>query len=191
MINKIKLKSEFTVPQKFFADKIMEIFDNRSIDSYRARMHNPYTILEELVLVFKDLKDKKIKDFEKTVIPLINEVKALVTIDCLLNFDKINYDYLSQILNSAKSDNFIELLYSLQVLIDNNKDYISRLFESLETELQKSETNNSPLNELEKIEKTINFIATGLVSKGFSKDYLYRLSKKTKKPNKTKKSTNK
>ena len=177
MISKIKLKSELSIPEKFFVDKILEIFHTNTIDSYRARMHNSLTILQELVLVLKDVRENKIKDFDKTVVPVIEEAKTLIKKDSFLSFGKIGYSYLIQLLDNTKKDIFIDLLYTCQVIVDDNKNYLENVYKATEKEIKSLESIRN-FHEFSRLDKMINSMATGLVAKGYSKDYLYKLAKK-------------
>jgi hypothetical protein len=73
-----------TICQKFFIEKSIELLYYGSIDSYRVRLNNPKTVLEELRYCLKEYEIGRIKHFhtikskEKDKKALINETLKLL-----------------------------------------------------------------------------------------------------------------
>src|SRR5690606_31000320 len=88
--------------QKFFIERAMELLDRNTIDSYRARVMNPFTILEELLIVSRGLLDNRIQDF-RTVESVIQETISLLEEDShdnILTYSTFDKDFYCEILSS-------------------------------------------------------------------------------------------
>ncbi|MBK7290099.1 MAG: hypothetical protein IPI78_07630 [Chitinophagaceae bacterium] len=74
-----------TVCQRFFIEKSIELLYSGSIDSYRVRLNNPKSILEELKYCLEEFQAGRIKHFH-TIKAKDKEKKALIE-ECLLTLN--------------------------------------------------------------------------------------------------------
>lgn len=117
----LRKKENFTLPEFFLTRKILELSNYGSLDSYRAKLNNPKSIIKELCEVLIDWDTNKIKSFE-TVKALIKEACLLLNDEDELVFKDLTKYYFLNLLNSTTKDNYIPLLYSsrnLQLINDN------------------------------------------------------------------------
>ena len=105
-----------TVCQKFFIEKSIELLYMGSIDSYRIKLNNPLTILEELKYCLSEFDKGRIKHFHtikgtaKTGKVLIDEVHTLLAVaPSYIKYDSISLEYLTVLLKEVKEDNYILL----------------------------------------------------------------------------------
>ncbi len=102
-----------TICQKFFIEKSIELLHYGSIDSYRVRLNNPKTILEELRYCLQEYEKRRIKHFhtikakEKTKKTLVDETILLISREPnYLEFKSISKEYLlKQLLKDIDENN--------------------------------------------------------------------------------------
>lgn len=100
-----------TVCEKFFIEKSIELLYRGSIDSYRIKLHNPITILNELKYCLKGFDKNRIKHFaaikgdRKFGKSLTDEVITLLELEpSYLSFNGISKDYLKTVSRQHKVD---------------------------------------------------------------------------------------
>lgn len=171
-------KADLTTSELFIAQKLLELLHPRTLDSYRVKMHNPYTILVELRKVLADFKARRVWSYEKSVKPIIEELLGFLRQDEELLFFSVSKRVLIEQLESAtKKDpkNIKTVVFSVNACIqDNLKDYLKNLFDAI---LKEAEVLNGKeeveAHGFEKCSRLINYMASGLVNMGYSKMYLY------------------
>lgn len=163
-----------TVPEKFFLEKTVELLDPQTIDSYRLRMHNPLTILIELTNVIIDLNHNKLKN-KSYATELIKEAESLLKTENELIFKSISKEFYMKLLsckNGGKPD-LTQILYATKLIIKDNGDYITLIFNKINDELSKlnliAELSVSDFKILNGI---VGYFYIELIKKGFSKAYL-------------------
>lgn len=173
------LNTNLTTCQRFFIEKSIELLYIGSIDSYRVRLNNPKTILEELKYCLEEFEVGRIKHFptikakDKDSKALVDE--ALILLDyepSYLKYTLISKSYIKQLLSTLNEHNYKRVIFSIEIILSENQDYLETVLNGLE---QLINANVSELSELEKIDKTLNILFTELISKGFSKGFLYKL----------------
>ncbi len=168
-----------TTSQRFFIEKSLELMYAGSIDSYRVRLNNPKSILEELKYCLKEYQIGRIKHFQ-TIKAEKNDKKAIVdeAIDLLeykpnfLQFGAITQKYLTTLLRNLNEHNYKKVISSIEILLRENQNYLSNTIDGLETLIA---ANANTLNELHKIDKALNILFSELISKGYAKGFLYKL----------------
>ena len=55
---------QYTDLQSFFVERFIELLHKNTLDSYRVRTHNAYTLLKELQELLIDWGNNQIKQFE-------------------------------------------------------------------------------------------------------------------------------
>lgn len=175
----IHKNSKLTTCQRFFIEKSIELLYNGSIDSYRVRLNNPKTILEELKYCLVEFENGRIKHFQ-TIKSKRKEEKALID-DALylleynpnyLNFNSISKKYLIQLFNSADETNFKKIISSIDILLKENVEYLSNVVQGVEDLVTQNEIS---LDKLESLDISLKILYSELISKGFSKHFLYKL----------------
>lgn len=173
MISNFKPNKKYSVAEKFMAEKLLELFFYKTMDTYRAKLNNPYWILIELYQVLIDWDRKKIKNFERTICPVILETIKFIENDETLNFLPVNKKYFTELLGKADNKNYQQLAYATKLLIEKNKDYANKLFITIDEEIGDLNKKIIMPQDLEKLNNHLDFLATELINQGYSKGYLY------------------
>lgn len=171
-------KNDLKVCEKFFIEKSIELLYYGTIDSYRVKLNNSKTILEELKYCIDEFDIGRIRHFntikgkEKDKKALVDEVIKFVNEDeNYLDFISVSKDYLLTILKELNEHNYKKVSATLDILLKENEDYLSRIIEALKILI---ETDLTDFDHLSKIDKVLNLLFSELVSKGFSKGFLYK-----------------
>jgi hypothetical protein len=173
------LNTTLTTCQRFFIEKSIELLYIGSIDSYRVRLNNPKTILEELKYCLEEFEIGRIKHFQtikakdKDSKALVDEAIMLLDYEpSYLAYNTISKSYIKQLLTTINEHNYKKVISSIEILLNENQDYLNTALTGLE---QLIDNNVSDFSELEKIDKTLNILFSELISKGFSKGFLYKI----------------
>lgn len=165
----------YTIPEKYFTDKLLELFFNRTLDSHRAKLNNPRWALIELHQVLLDWDHGKIKAFDKTIKPVILETLRFVENVNLLNFGAINIKFFKELLGNASDKNYHQLLFAAKMLIDLNFAYTIVLFENIEKEIKSLNSIECKPESLVVLSKFLDHLSTELINQGYAKGYLYSI----------------
>lgn len=172
--------SGLTVTQRFFIEKIVEMLYMGTIDSYRVRLNNPLTVMEELLYCLQEYKNGRIKHFhtikakEAKKHALIDEcIQSLALDPNYLNFRSISQKYLNTIFKNIDEHNYLKVISCLNVLKKENENYLSDIIAGLK---QLIATNDNSMAILEKIDITLNILLSQLIAIGYSKGYLYKIA---------------
>lgn len=168
-----------TVCQRLFIEKSLELLYLGSIDSYRVRLHNPKTVLEEIKYCLEEFQQGRIKHFhtikgkEKDKKALIDEAITLLNYDPnYLEFSSFTQKYLEQLLNNATEHNFKKVVSSIEILLGENGAYLTKVIDGVGALIA---ANSTTLSDLEKLDISLNILFSELISKGYSKGFLYKL----------------
>lgn len=128
--------------EKFFIEKAIELLYRGSIDSYRVRVMNPYTILKELLAVAYGLHNGKVKNFI-TLESVINETIELIKVDKkhgILKYTLFDSEYYLEMLYKVNKATFEEYFDQLKnctkILINDNKEYLNELIQEINISLK-------------------------------------------------------
>lgn len=168
-----------TTAQKFFIEKVIELLDPTTIDSYRLRLHNPLSILCELFQVINEINKGRLKsnDYATT---LIYEAQALLTSEKELKFNSLSKKYFNELikLNNGKKLHFDQIYYSTGLIINDNSDYINVLFNKIESEINEiNKDPNADVVSYKALNGIIGFFFIELIRRGYSKPYLFNFFK--------------
>src|SRR5690554_3974707 len=136
-------EQSFNVVQAYFIERSIELLYMGSIDSYRVKMHNPLSILIELKKCLEDFQIGKIKHFKTIKTPgdkysLVDELIDLINSKPnFLKFKSISELYLIKLCKTLSENNFKKLIITLDILIQDNLDYIESIFNDLEIYMKK------------------------------------------------------
>ena len=172
----IKLIKSYTPAEKFLAEKVIELVFYKTIDSHRARLNNPKWILQEIKYVLQDWHANKIKNFEKTIRPVIFEALQLLKDDRVLVFAKIDKSYFYSLLGECSEKNYLHLYHAVNLILESNKSYLQRLFDIIEVEIvriNKIGAQAFNVSELKILNTLADHLGTELINYGYSKGFLY------------------
>ncbi len=177
----------YNISQRFFVQKVLDLFYENALDSYRVRYNNSNTCLREVYKLIKDWKNNKIKRFE-TVSSAIKELVGLLNKDKILKFGVVKKEDFITHLNSLanhkdgeiNNELINELEYTLHYVISSNRDFIINIFGRIETLLPVSDKRlNVCIPNFVSLSQEIEAFATELINIGYSKVFLYRLTSRT------------
>lgn len=174
--NKDILKyGDFNPNQIFFIQRWTELLNIHTHSKYAVRFLNTHQALKELDFVCKEMIKGNIKRNDHHLYIVFEEVKKV------LNEDKIfkeNANSYSRILENSlqkapKAENvskIYSIIYQVEYVIRHiEKHYLSWIITELKQSLSSDEV------QYEKIDKTMQFLASELLGRGWSDDALYSL----------------
>lgn len=175
----------------YFTERLIELYDWDSIDSYRVRSHNAFTLICELRDVIDNWLKGNLKDFER-VKPCVCETYAEVKEDDVLDYgfyskelllddlDKFNKVDKGDKEKSKNTESCQQMRYLLDMLIYTNKDtYLETLYEkiwkmiSCDKEFENDKEKTIAIINLEKLTMAL---ASELIYEGYSQRHLYKKS---------------
>ena len=167
---KIKIIKPLLVGELFFVQKTLELLYKETIDTFRLRLHNPKSLLEEIIQVIKLIEKKSLK--EEYGIILFREALLLFKKEKEIEFNSIQKNYL---LKSLADNNFKSIFYSASILISENKNYAGRLFGIIKDEIQRlNQLPDFDSAQYSELNRLISYFLIELKGLGFSKEYLHR-----------------
>jgi hypothetical protein len=178
----------YNISQRFFVHKILDLFYENVLDSYRVRVNNSHTSLIEVYKVLIDWSNNKIKNFD-TVESAIKELIKLITKDNSFRFDLISKADFIEKLQAVNKDTKLSAIQNLEYCIHHilsvNNNYVETLFGIIESKLTQADTSlKKCIPNLIELSEYIESLASELINIGYSKIFLYQLISKTFKYNK-------
>ncbi|WP_420459095.1 hypothetical protein [Neolewinella sp.] len=170
----LKLKYDVTELQQLFVEKTLEVLHKDTIDTYRLRLHNPTSLLRELVKVCLDLKLERLRNHDYAT-TLIREMARILQTDHNLNFDRIELGYFNKLLTEAKGKkvNYSKVIHSANLLLSDNMDYFNKLHEKLRLALiAENRQTDLSLQEAKDFNLTVQYYYIELTELGYSRFYL-------------------
>ena len=168
-MQKVILNYPINVKQHFFIQKGIELLFRNTIDSYRLRLNNPKTLLKELIDVCKGVSDGILtsNDYSNKV---SKELLNFLNVEGHgLTFDTINKTHFIKTI-SNKKPNHLLIIQSCKLLLRDNENYLSNLFQDL---LLINTSNEVSEDDFNKISLILNNLFVELINIGYSKNYLY------------------
>jgi hypothetical protein len=171
-----------------FIDKGLELLFRNSIDSYRLRLHNPKTLIEELISVCRSSIAGLLtnNDYANSIAKELTHI--LEEENHGLKFAKVSKKHFKDNLAQISGKNYALIIQSSKLILKDNFNYLISLFDELVTLTSSFSTlvnDGSPesIKNTNDIEKNIvvlaNHLFVELVNKGFNKQYLYNFFQKT------------
>ncbi|MCD0474040.1 hypothetical protein LPB87_06490 [Flavobacterium sp. EDS] len=172
--------------EKLFIEKSIESLYQNSIDSYRLRLHNPKTLIEELITVTQSSINGILTNNDYVNYTSKELKKILSENNDELKFVKINKKHYTGILEKADRKNYKLIIQSSKLILRDNQEYCSNIFNKIKsiTESYSSffdEENNfieSKKKVFDDLKKDLivlgDYLYIELLSKGFTKQYLYK-----------------
>lgn len=172
--------------QLFYAERMAELFDMNTLDSYRVRANNTLSLLMEMLNVCKSYTQGNIKTFE-TVRGCGDELMdALKKEGCIIEYDTYGKEtFVTELDNFLKSNGEIKNGYDIKKMTflletcinENTNTYNSRLFEQVEKILFDVNfvcSEKGRIEAMEKLEYLTKELSYQMISAGFSKRFLYK-----------------
>lgn len=101
------------------------------------------------------------------------ELTTIIEEENELIYRDIEKRYLKNILNSTKKDKYLKTIYVLQLLLDDNSNYLETIFDAVEIEFSEFNPINHEPEKLDKINRLTGYLITELLFVGYSKSFLY------------------
>ena len=118
--------TNFLPNERFFVEKSLELLHPKTIDTFRCRLYNPHTILEELHSVLVNFHKKKIKSFE-TVQKVKEGALNLLDTNNYLNFNSIESGFLKTQINNIDKTKYLDPTYTIWLALKDNEFYLETL----------------------------------------------------------------
>lgn len=167
----------FTTVEYFFTQRLAELTYYGTLDSYRVRLNNPKSAITELCQVIEDWNNNKIKDFN-TVDAVKNELIDLLNKEENLSFDYISKNSYLKLLSETKKDNYLKTLFASRRVIIDNKNYSKALGAWIEKLIDKINLSDKlDFADMAKLERILGYYVSELSSWGYSKTFLFHLTK--------------
>lgn len=161
--------------QRIFIAKTSELLYKGSLDTYKLKLHNPKSLIEELVSTCQLTYLTNNEYSQATAAELVN---ILNENNDGLKFIKINRQYFLEQLKSTKKENYSRIVQACRMVLQENSNYLDYLFNEIENSLNTfDDTQEDGIvhDEIKKILLQLNYLFTELVNKGYAKNYLYNL----------------
>lgn len=179
----------------FFKERLLELLNRESLDSYRVRYHNSMSILNELKELIEGWCNNTIKHAQ-TLEYCIDETLNLIdpTKDKIIDFSACSFqrfktyltDYKNNITQQEKDkkrfNNWesVKLIYIINSILKTNEDvYLDRLWDAIENTIfddtEFSDENFIPV--VSELDILIVALAREILNSGFSKSYAFKIIK--------------
>lgn len=167
--------------QPFFKERLIELLHKDTLDSYRVRTHNAFSLLKELKELICGWKKNRIKQFE-TVQLCIQETIDMIENDTNLTFSSYDKSLLLQDMDDFSKTgekNVLKanrLIFALsKCIIDNSSSYLKNIFNSIEQVLFNDEefADNNFIPKSQELDNHITALCCELINIGYSKIHLY------------------
>jgi hypothetical protein len=172
---------KYTELQRYFSERIVELFHKDTIDSYRVRSHNALSLLKELKELVSGWKDNRIKQFETVQLCIEENLDSLKFDTCL---DYSFYDkniFIRELETYSKTgeknpnlSNRIITILNKCISLNENK-YINNLFEKIEEKLfdEREYDEKEIIPVIKNLDNNISSLACEFINIGFSKIHLF------------------
>jgi len=160
-----------TVCQRLLIEKSLELLYLGSIDSYRVRLNNPKSGLEELKYCLEEFQAGRIKHFhtikakDRDKKAIVEEVLALLDYNPnYLVFKVISKKYLKELLSNVTEHSYKKVISAIDLLLNENTTYLTAVIDGLAALIG---GNDTTIAGLEKIDTSLNILFSELIHKGF------------------------
>lgn len=181
------LEYEVNPLERIFMDKSIECLFANSLDSYRLRLHNPKSLIEELITVINSSINGVLTNNEYVDFTSKELKKMLADGNDALKFNGLSKKHYVNILAKANRPNYKLIQQSSKLILRSNQDYLSTIFNQISDILNSYITFQNkkriiiPAKEKEfaeikkKLIVLIDYLYIELIVLGFSKQYLYKI----------------
>lgn len=166
----------------YFAERLVELYDWDSIDSYRVRSHNAFTLIQELLEVTENWLKNNIKDFDR-VIKCVSETLAAVKEDEVIDYSFYSKGLfvadLEELSKSDKNKNreqCLQAIYMLSRCVEMNENsYLDALYYRICQTIRCEEviSDSDQKKEMDRLNGLTMALACQLIYEGYSQRHLY------------------
>jgi len=177
-LNKSMIKVNFSfkvsIAEQFFIERSLELLHNNTIDTYRLRLNNSMTILDELISVSEKLILNQIKN-NIYISDVLEEACELLHKDKNIVWGTYDKNYLVE-LKKKPEINLRKIYLFANGLRKLNKNYTITLIEKIENEIKRlNNTEVKDIIELKEINSMTPSFWICIVRMGYSKNYLFKI----------------
>ena len=161
--------------QRLYVEKSLESLYKGTLDSYRVRINNTKTIIEEVINVSQQVKDGVLQRNEY-VKETCTEAKNLISKfpDSLIWTNISQEFYIFKILTLHKNkSNYAKIIQASKLVLADNHEYAIKVIEKVK-ELIDAYIVGDDILVNQKLLKHSDFYNIELLEKGYSKQYLYQ-----------------
>lgn len=171
---KVKSKVVLKLIEKFFYEKSMELLNGKTIDTNRLKLNNPLSTVRELVEVCNDLAAGRLKN---------DDYAKSLSLECIKVLDRKHYlkgttisiDYFIKLLKKLKKDDYQKIVHAGNIIVEENKSYVSTLFSEIKKKLlEDSENTSLDFEEMRVFSRLVEYLYVEMNYLGYSKFYLNR-----------------
>lgn len=186
-MQKYSLKYSVNPFERLFIDKSIESLYFNSIDSYRLKLHNPKSLLIELINVVNDSINGVLTNNDY-LLATSREIKKTLSDDYdALMFKNISKKHFLSNLEKPNKSTYKILQQSSKLILKNNNNYLKTLILEINSILDlhfefyevngniKEDKKRDLLIIQKKLIVLIDYLYVELINKGFSKQYLYKI----------------
>ncbi|EJL62838.1 HEPN domain-containing protein [Flavobacterium sp. CF136] len=183
----LNLEYEVNPLERIFLDKSIECLFYNSIDSYRLRLHNPKSLIEELIIVINSSINGVLTNNEYVEFTS-KELKKILEDDTdVLIFKSVSKKHYLDILSKPTRNNYKLIQQSSKFILKYNQDYFTTIFDEIYRILDsfkyflnnKYQIDSAKEKELNMVKKRlivlVDYFYIELLTNGFSKQYLYKI----------------
>lgn len=173
-MQKISFKYSITEFEQLFVEKGLELLYKNTIDTYRLRLHNPKTIIEELVSVCQQAKNGVLTNNDYSTATSKEVISSLKDQNDGLVFKTINREYFIDLIKNTKKENYTRIIQASKLVLRDNENYKDALYTKIE-DLLSSYSAVSPIDSEDKKQLLLltHYLCVELVNLGYTKPYLY------------------
>lgn len=168
-----------SIAQKFFLQRVLELLHRQTIDSYRVRVLNTISSLNEVKDIYIRFLEGSVKS-EDTLLSSMKECVNLLEKDDVLKYGSIAKEYvITKVFtcpNKSKSDYKI-VCFVIDTILGENADYCDNLIAEVKR-LVNQDLPEDPYPILEKIDSLSGNMVTELIRLGYTKSYLFSFFRK-------------
>lgn len=160
--------------ERLFIEKGLELLYKDTIDTYRLRLHNPKTIIQELHQICKEAKAGVLTNNIYAISTAGEALAVLKNCNDGLEFNSIARDYFEKLIKNSKSENHDRIIQACNLLLRDNKNYQNKLFDLIKEKIDVFALDNiANTDDRKKFILLLHYLCIELVNLGFTKQYLY------------------
>lgn len=173
-MQKLILKFTPTPLQLYFMEKSVELLHRNTIDSFRLRINNSKSIINELVEVCYDLKNGRLKNHDYAKL-LAEECKRTINDCSILSFGSIDKNYFNKLLDDiikrGKQDYGI-LIHAGRIILEENHELSSVVIRKLIEIFENENPSEDYKSKIKITTELVHFFLIELIYMGYTKHYL-------------------
>ncbi|ADF54252.1 hypothetical protein [Zunongwangia profunda] len=160
--------------QRIFVEKGLELLYKDTIDSYRLRLHNPKSIIEELVNNCISARNGHLTNNEYTINTASETRKILEKKEDALNFQTISREYYLELLKSVKKQHYNVVIQASNLILKENRNYQELLIQKLEEYFQNYDPEKDLFeSDIKHFLLIVHYLIIEYINLGYTKQYLY------------------